>query len=96
MKLMAKVRRGTGRTRHSIGRWQDDGPVLDSEFAPAAQVEIEQGESGFYLLRYDSGGEFAGDTWHETIEEAKEQAKYEYEIPFDAWESVEEGDCGTP
>jgi len=35
-------------------------------------------DTGWFLFRY-SEGTFESDTWHDTVESAKEQAAYEYE-----------------
>jgi hypothetical protein len=40
------------------------------------------------LYRYQDDGTFCGDTWHETFEDAKHQALYEYGIAEDAWQRV--------
>lgn len=45
---------------------------------------------GYFLIRFTADGRYAGDTWHQTIEEAKRQAEFEYGITEDAWEAVAE------
>lgn len=35
-------------------------------------------DEGHFLYRYARDGEFAGDTWHQSLEEAKGQANWEY------------------
>jgi hypothetical protein len=50
-------------------------------------VEATPG-GGFALNRFSSDGAFAGDTWHETLDEAKEQASYEYEDALGEWQEV--------
>ncbi len=42
----------------------------------------------FYLLRFLSSGEEVGDTWHQTVEEAKRQADLEYEGCVGRWLDV--------
>lgn len=44
-----------------------------------------------FLFRYDAQGDFAGDTWHLSIDEAKEEAESEYGDAVSAWMSVPEG-----
>jgi hypothetical protein len=65
---------------------------------PAARfVTIELMTEGFFLFRYAQDGAFSGDTWHRSVEEAKDQANHEYgkalgewlEIPDDAADGVE-------
>jgi len=93
MKLAAEVRRVTGATQHLVGRTDNGNLVADSELPAAHRVEIESGKAGdegFCLNRYDVQGRFAGDTWHLTLEEAMEQAEFEFEIPPDGWEVVAE------
>ena len=40
------------------------------------------------LFRYTVHGEFAGDTWHPTVEGAREHAIYDYSDALDAWIDV--------
>ena len=46
---------------------------------------IEEAADGVFLYRYDAYGKCAGDTWHASIEEAKGQAKYEYQDRLRDW-----------
>src|SRR4029077_1073348 len=55
--------------------------------APAFII-IEEGPEGVFLFRYDSKGECVGDTWHQTIEDAKDQAAYEYEGALGTWQDI--------
>ena len=48
------------------------------------KLEIVQEGNGFFLYRYNKDG-FFGDTWHETLNEAKDQAKFEFGIEPDWW-----------
>jgi hypothetical protein len=45
---------------------------------------------GIFLERFDETGADAGDSWHQSIEEAKEQALEEYGEAIGAWTSVPE------
>ena len=88
MTLKATVKRATGATAHYIG-----GMGRDSKFgvhpAPVpTSVEIQQSESGWLLLRIDANGDPITDSWHASLEEAKEQARFEYEIEEGDWEAV--------
>ncbi|MGH2378138.1 MAG: hypothetical protein ACRDGT_06635 [Candidatus Limnocylindria bacterium] len=56
----------------------------------AALLFIEETPNGVYLDRYSSSGEFAGDTWHRTLEDAKHQASYEYGEHVSPWTAVPE------
>ena len=39
---------------------------------------MEEPGVGFFLVRLDGDGHLAGDTWHRTLAEAREQAAFEY------------------
>jgi hypothetical protein len=39
---------------------------------------IDETAEGVFLLRYSAQAQFAGDTWHETVAYAKEQAAFEF------------------
>jgi len=53
---------------------------------PAARfLTIELTAEGFFLFRFAEDGVFAGDTWHPSIDEAKDQANYEYGIALGRW-----------
>jgi hypothetical protein len=53
-------------------------------------VELVVEEDGaIFLLRLDDEGQCISDTWHETVEAAKVQAKHEYEIEENDWEIAE-------
>lgn len=51
---------------------------------------IQLGENGFYLIRLDKDGEELTDTFHESIDQAMHQARWEYSIEPNTW--VEFGD----
>jgi hypothetical protein len=55
-------------------------------------VELVEENGGFYLYRLDDRGHCIADTWHQTVEEAKAQANFEYEIREEDWQS---SDIGT-
>lgn len=52
---------------------------------------IEENPDGVFLFRYDREGEFGGDTWHQSVEDAKEQARFEYGDLVEEWQDVPEG-----
>ncbi len=41
------------------------------------------------MFRYTSSGEFCGDTWHETLEDAIAQAGYEYGLSEQDFRAME-------
>lgn len=62
-----------------------DGPEL---IPPPSSLKIEPpGEKGdgYLLLRLDPSGTCLADTWHATLEEAKAQAEFEYEVVPSSW-----------
>jgi hypothetical protein len=68
----------TGKTTH-----RKDGEVL----SPAAALAICQysGDSQFYLFYCDEGWIVQTDTCHMTLDEAKDQAQFEYEGISSHW-----------
>jgi hypothetical protein len=103
MKLRAEVRKVLGTTKHYRGPVIGgepaiiggvpvvvDGEILGMERMPDARwVEIEEEESGVVLYRFSASGEFAGDSWFFTIEEAMRQAEREYDIRKTDWFEIE-------
>ena len=79
----ANVRRATGHTVHHFAT--ADGEQLAPE---AVRVVLEPSEHGVVLLRFAASGDFAGDTWHQTLDEAKRQAHFEYAIEDADWHPV--------
>jgi hypothetical protein len=42
------------------------------------------------LYRYTASKDFAGDTWHQSLDEAKRSAEFEYGEALGAWEELPE------
>jgi len=83
MRLRASVRRATGFTRHIIhGRESED---LASNIA---WVEAEPANGAVYLFYFSVHGECLTDTWHESLDGAKHQARLEFAIEEADWEEV--------
>ena len=75
----------TLKVRHAEGYPQEIGKTL-----PIPQVlVINKLEESFFLNRYTSDGQYSGDTWHKSLNEAQQQAKYEYDLDLDEWENME-------
>lgn len=55
-------------------------------------VLIDHRADGVFLLRYAEDAIFAGDTWHPSVEEAKEQAMDEYGLALQDWQAVPDGE----
>ncbi len=80
MRLRARIRRATGRTEHVVYGHASGG------VAPQiAWVEIEPADGAFFLFYFDSNGTCLADTWHQTVEQAKAQAQFEFEIEEHDW-----------
>lgn len=75
---LTEAHRPTGATSHRV----DGKPV---EAAAELRVMQFEGDPGFYLIHLDKSGEELTDTYHETIEQAFEQAHFEYGIVRDEW-----------
>ena len=75
----------TGSCRHIVGG------TLQS---PAAGLAICQydGEDAYYLFGCDANWGPVTDTWHETLEDARQQAECEYQGVSTAWNVVLQGD----
>ena len=52
------------------------------------RVEIEPTRSGFSVFHYDTAGRCVADTWHATLAEAKEQARFEFGIDDASWAEI--------
>ena len=65
-------------------------PLIPEKMLPLADVVIlvADDDPGAMLFRYTAHGEFGGDTWHLTVEEAQESAIYEYGEALQQWEEV--------
>jgi hypothetical protein len=65
-----------------------DGKDTRSEMGPARFLVIEERPDGVFLNRFDATGECVGDTWHMSIDDAKNQADYEYRGDVLNWQDV--------
>ena len=54
---------------------------------PGVVVLMDESD-GRYLFRFAADGKEVGDTWHQTIEDAKDQADFEYEDLLGEWREV--------
>ncbi len=79
---------GEPHTRHSIGLPPEltGGKDTRTPTAQARVLLITEEKSGIFLYRYTVSGEFAGDTWHENIENARYQAGCEYGDALGEWQ----------
>lgn len=56
---------------------------------------MEARPDGVFLERFDEAGNEAGDTWHESIGDAKAQARMEYGDAVGAWTETPDS-CDDP
>lgn len=89
MRLRAKVSGSTGKTRHSIGTLVDGVPTPVEDLPMPEWVEISQEDGAYYLYHLDAEGVCFADTWHQTLDEAKQQASFEFGIEPEEWAEVE-------
>jgi len=87
MKITSKVRRIAvrGINKVFIGR-SPTGEEMFKNMPDAVRVEIEVAEDGTCMFyRYGVGEVFCGDSWFETLEKAKRQGAFEYDIGEADW-----------
>jgi hypothetical protein len=88
MRFRATVVKIVGSTRHSEPSEVRGTSNFVTTPDPVA-VEIVEDEEGFLLQRLNDREECLADTWHETLDAAKAQAKFEFELSNDQWRRVE-------
>ena len=96
--MFAEVAEGIrGRTRHMIGLPPELGhSVPPIDMPPARYLLIEELDEGHFLFRFAGDGSDGGDTWHESFEDALEQAAFEYGLTEDSWQPIPPGAAPTP
>jgi hypothetical protein len=84
---MGGGRRSNNRQAETVHSWADPGGA--KRFMAFPHVVLAEGDSASVMLyRYRCDGEFCGDTWHESLQEAQEQAQYEYGPALGNWSTV--------
>ena len=73
--------RHTGNTRQIVAG------ELMGQMAGVAICKYE-GDTGFYLFGCDENWKTITDTWHRSLEEAKDQAEFEYEGISSTWQTL--------
>jgi hypothetical protein len=67
-------------------------PIDPEKMLPTADVILlvagDDSDPGAMLFRYTVAGEFSGDTWHPSLDSAREQVAYEYEDAIGEWVHV--------
>jgi hypothetical protein len=65
------------------------GSLTNYKLMPVPDILILEDEGNrAFLYRYTLKGEFVGDTWHPTVDEARQQATYEYEDSLGEWKEM--------
>jgi hypothetical protein len=72
----------TGKTRHHHG-------AAELPVAVVLKIARYDDAEGFYLLHFDADGNELTDTFHESVEDARAQADWEYEVKPYEWETIE-------
>ena len=80
----------TGKTRHFLSSLVEDDLIRGPELPAPHSLMIAQlpPDEGFYLLYLDGSGDEITDTWHESLEKALSQAKWEFNVEFEEWEQA--------
>ena len=83
--LTAAVRRTTSATHHAQLVRDEKGRVEISPIQGTVSLDIDVGDDGVFLLHRDTSGECIADTWHVSVEDAKQQALFEFLVQEDDW-----------
>jgi hypothetical protein len=81
---------------HTIGHISDS-QLIGGEPMPLPdriEIEPEPGSDHYFMYRYTKSGEFCGDTWHEDLESAFNQATFEYGLSAADFLLVHDGGAG--
>jgi hypothetical protein len=79
-KYVARVREVHMAGIHKVGHIENGQVVAGSPMPLPDRVEIEPDIDGAacMMYRYTKSGDFCGDTWHQDLASALDQAKFEY------------------
>lgn len=89
MRLRADVRAITGRVTHLQGE-RLTGEISQIPVELPLTLEVIEQDGGVDLLRLDRAGVCVADSWHESIDEAKAQASFEFGVVEADWREVDE------
>jgi len=73
----------TGNTRHILASGRVIEPVLTS-----LCIVHDEDSSGVFLFYCDDDGVALADTWHQTVDDAKAQAEFEFSVRPNEWGSA--------
>ena len=68
----------TGKTKHYVDNDEIDNPV-------ELRIVQYKDDNGYYLLYIGFDGEELADTYHDTVEQAKDQANWEFNVNQNEW-----------
>jgi hypothetical protein len=90
-RLIARPLRPRVRLYRGLPPQLTSGDDLREQMPSAVVVLIEPKPSGIFLVRFAADGQVVGDTWHRTIEDAQEQATFEFGSLLSNWMTVPPG-----
>jgi hypothetical protein len=96
MKYVARPKKYLRPGMHTVGRIADGKLIKGDAMSLPDRVEIEPepGSDNYFMYRYTKSGEFCGDTWHEDLEAAFDQANFEYGLSAADFLLVHDGGSG--
>lgn len=97
MKYIARVCEVLRPGIHEVARIEDGDVSSLGLMSLPDRVEIETIEDGdgCMMYRYTRSGDVCGDTWHESLESAFGQAKFEYGLRREDFLVLHEGSLGS-
>lgn len=81
------------KTRHVVGlpyELRANGDGAEQLPSPDVLVIAQEGDGSIFLYRMTRNGGAAGDTWHQSVDDAKYQAEYEYGEVLGEWQAIPE------
>ncbi|MCB8984952.1 MAG: hypothetical protein H6659_14065 [Ardenticatenaceae bacterium] len=73
---------------HISCKWSESMENAKTRLPSTQILLIVEMRLGVYLVRFSEELYYAGDTWHQTVSEAKMQAAYEYDVADSAWQII--------
>lgn len=82
--IFARVKIAHANVKNIAGQWSED-EFRQRTLPVPSFLEIVEQHGAIYLLRLDADGGCITDTWHETVDAAKQQATFEFGIVEGDW-----------
>jgi hypothetical protein len=86
--VFLEASKASNQVSHISCKWSETAENAEMKLPPAYILLITEMHLGVYLFRFSDELYYAGDTWHQTVADAKNQAAYEYDVSDDAWQTV--------